>query len=469
MQIHVVQQNETLVQIASTFGVSAADIIRINALPDQNLVTGLALLIPSPSQYYTVKSGDTLWKIARQSGTTVSLLMQVNNIKNPSLIYPGMILSLPTAAHTVKPGETLWQISQTYGVTIQNIVTANKIANPNLINPGAVLIIPKAKTTIEVNAYTYQTGDTAVQSVRDYGQYLTYFSPFAYGVQSDGGLVSLNDSALVQAALSAKVTPMMSITNFTTQTLGSNIAHAILSDTGIQNTLLNNVVNIMKVKGYKVLNIDFENVLPADRDLYSSFVQRAVNRLHPERFLVSTALAPKTSSEQKGVLYEAHDYAAHGRIADFVVLMTYEWGYRLGPPQAISPLDQIKRVLDYAVSVMPRNKIFMGFQTYARDWTLPHVQGQAAKTFSPQEATLRAIRYGATIQYAKTAESPYFNYTDAQGLRHQVWFEDARSAQAKFNTVKEYKLRGISYWTLDTPYPQNWLLLDDNFNIRKNP
>ncbi|WP_407311563.1 glycosyl hydrolase family 18 protein [Desulfosporosinus sp. SB140] len=261
---------------------------------------------------------------------------------------------------------------------------------------------------------------------------------------------------------------MMSINNFTAQALGSNVAHDILSDTGVQNTLLANIASVMKAKGYQVLNIDFENVLPADRDLYSNFVQKAVNYLHPQGFLVSTALAPKTSAEQTGLLYEAHDYAAHGRIADFVVLMTYEWGYRLGAPQAISPLNQIKHVLDYAVSVIPRNKIFMGFETYARDWTLTHVQGQAAETFSPQTAALRAIQYGATIQYDQTTESPFYNYTDAQGLSHQVWFEDARSAQAKFNTVKAYNLRGISYWVLDTSYPQNWVLLVDNFNIRKN-
>ncbi|MBO1914085.1 hypothetical protein J4G37_55875, partial [Microvirga sp. 3-52] len=113
---------------------------------------------------------------------------------------------------------------------------------------------------------------------------------------------------------------------------------------------------------------------------------------HPEGFFVSTALAPKVSAEQKGLLYEAHDYEAHGRIVDFVVIMTYEWGYRLGPPQAISPLNQIKRVLDYAVTVIPRDKIFFGFQIYARDWVLPHVAGTEAETFSQQEAVRRAVQ-----------------------------------------------------------------------------
>lgn len=107
-------------------------------------------------------------------------------------------------------------------------------------------------------------------------------------------------------------------------------------------------------------------------------------------------VAPKTSASQKELLYEAH-----GRILDFVILMTYEWGYRLGPPQAISPLNQIKRVLDYAVSVIPRHKIFMCFQLYARDWLLPHVKGTEAETFSPQKAVTRTINHNASIQYDK--------------------------------------------------------------------
>ncbi len=112
-------------------------------------------------------------------------------------------------------------------------------------------------------------------------------------------------------------------------------------------------------------------------------------------------------------------------------------------------------------------KIFLGFQIYARDWLLPHVQGQEAETFSPQEAISRAVKYGATIQYDRTAQSPYFRYVDEQGRNHEVWFEDARSAQAKFDMVKQYNLRGISYWALGFPFPQNWVLLNNDFSIIK--
>ena len=77
------------------------------------------------------------------------------------------------------------------------------------------------------------------------------------------------------------------------------------------------------------------------------------------------------------MLYEGHDYPAHGRMMDFIFFMTYEWGWSGGPPMAVSPLNQVRRVLDYAISVVPRDKIMMGIPLYGYDSTLPYVPGGA--------------------------------------------------------------------------------------------
>jgi spore germination protein len=209
-------------------------------------------------------------------------------------------------------------------------------------------------------------------------------------------------------------------------------------------------------------------VPPEDKESYNAFLRLTADKLHEQGFFVSSAVAPKIGPEQTGMLYGGIDYPAHGELMDFVILMTYEWGYRAGPPQAISPLNQIRRVLDYAVSVIPENKLFFGFQIYARDWLLPHVKGQEAETFSCQEALNRAVLHNAEIRYDEIAQSPFFTYRDSQGQMHEVWFEDARSAQAKFETVREYGLAGISYWALGYPFPQNWTLLAENFQIIKS-
>ena len=99
---------------------------------------------------YIVKRGDTLWAISRRYGTTVRKIVELNNIPNPNLIYPGERFKIITNSnaegveyndlggiiYTVKKGDTLWAISRRYGVTIEHIVELNNIINPNLIYPG---------------------------------------------------------------------------------------------------------------------------------------------------------------------------------------------------------------------------------------------------------------------------------------------------------------------------------------------
>lgn len=468
LYIHVVRPGESLWQIANRFNVNANSIIQLNQLPNPNqLLVGQSIIIPIPGNYHTVKSGENLWSIAQQYQITVQAILQTNYIPNPSSLSVGTVLFIPPITHIVQPGQTLTQIANQYGTTVQDIMRANQIQNPNSIFVGMQLVIPRKKSTIEVNAYTYQPDEEAVGSINAIGHLLTYLSPFAYMIKEDATLQPFDDDLMLKAAVSRNAVPMLSITNFTATEAGSNLAHTILSNPSLRETLINNIIQVMDNKGYKALNIYFENVLPADRENYNQFLQLAVDRLHPKGYLVSTALAPKESATQRGTLYEAHDYEAHGRIADFVVLMTYEWGYRFGPPQAISPINRMRNVVEYALSVMPADKIYLGFQIYARDWRIPHIQGQEAETISPQEAIRRAAQHKVAIQYNTTAQSPFFRYVNAQGQRHEVWFEDARSAQAKFELAKQYKLRGISYWALGYPYPQNWALLEDNFNIRK--
>lgn len=468
MIIHVVSAGETLWQIANHYGVPVQSITILNALatPDQ-LAIGQSLVIPSPYTTYTVKSGDTLWAIAQQFGVPIETIIADNHLTNPDMLTPGTKLVIPPVIHIVQPGETLWQIAQYYETSIQAIVAANHINNPNMIYVGSHLIIPRKLPIIEVNAYSYQPSEEAIDSINAVGHLLTYFSPFAYLMKEDGTLQPISDEKMIAAAQAKNIIPMLTLTNFTSTQEGSNLAHVVLSNEDLRVKVMNNVLQVMQEKGYEVLNIDFENVLPADRENYNAFIELAADMLHPMGYLVSTALAPKTSATQVGTLYEAQDYEAHGRLADFVVLMTYEWGYRFGPPQAISPINEMKRVVEYALTEIPADKILLGFELYARDWLLPHVKGQEAETFSPQEALNRAIKYGATIQFDQTAQSPFYRYVDEQGRNHEVWFEDARSAQAKFDMVKQYNLRGISYWALGFPFPQNWVLLNENFSIKK--
>lgn len=418
---------------------------------------------------YVVQRGDTLTRIAQRFGVSVARIVRINQLPNPDVLVVGQAMVIPApaiAVHVVRPGESLWAIANRYGVTVQDIARENQITNPSLIYAGQRLRIPRRM--IEANGYLTRTGAEGERIARELGTYLTYLSMFSYHIRPDGSLIPLDDASALQAARAQRAAPLMVITNFEGRRFSPDLAHSVLASTGVQDILITNILNTLRSKRFTGLNIDFEYVRPADRELYNQFLRRVVNRLRPAGYSISTALAPKVSADQIGLLYEAHDYPVHGQLTDFVVLMTYEWGYAAGPPWAIAPINEVRRVLNYAVTAIPRNKILMGMPTYGRDWRLPFVAGQSiAATISPQEAIARAARYGVDIQFHQLYQSPFYRYTDAQGVRHEVWFEDARSVQVKYNTVKQYGLRGVSYWELSSPFPQAWPVLENNFRIRK--
>ena len=131
---------------------------------------------------YTVKSGDTLSKIAREYGTTVSEIANLNNISNPNLIYPGEQFTIKTngsinnsntIVYTVVSGDTLSKIAYKYNTTVSNLVAINNISNPNLIYPGEKITITSNSTNLGNECgkvlYTIKRGDTLSKIAREYG------------------------------------------------------------------------------------------------------------------------------------------------------------------------------------------------------------------------------------------------------------------------------------------------------------
>lgn len=423
---------------------------------------------------HVVQRGDSVYTISRRYGVSPDRIIEINKLNEIPHLVIGQALVIPSTerAYRVQPGDTLWSISQRFGVPAERIAALNGIVNPNVISPGMVLRIPELSKNfgfIEVNAYIEpSTPQNDVRIVDEVGEYLTYISPFSYQVNYEAGLAPINDGPIIQAARRHRTAPLMVITNFSEGNFSPDLVDTILRNESLQTTLINNVTRIMREKGYYGLNIDFERIPPASRQLYNQFLRRVVNALRPLNYPVSTALAPKPEDYQTGAWHGAHDYRAHGEIVDFVIIMTYEWGWSGGPPFAVAPINLVEDVIRYAVSVIPRQKIMMGMPLYGYDWPLPYMPGgQWARRVSPQRAIQLAARYGAIIRYDMTVQAPTFRYRDENGIEHEVWFEDARSVRSKLLLANRYGLRGVSYWVLGVDFPQNWYVLNDMFNIVK--
>lgn len=134
---------------------------------------------------------------------------------------------------------------------------------------------------------------------------------------------------------------------------------------------------------------------------------------------------------------------------------------------AVAPLNMVRRVIEYAVTEIDNRKIDMGIPNYGYDWPLPYTRGETkATTIGNIEAVQIAINNNAAIMFDETSQSPYFRYFK-DGVEHEVWFEDVRSINAKFNLLNEFNLRGTGYWTIMQWFRPNWELLNYRFNIRR--
>ncbi|ERJ13841.1 glycosyl hydrolase family 18 protein [Haloplasma contractile] len=426
-------------------------------------------------QIHIVEKGDTVYELAQFYNTTVSDIIRANKLENPSQLVVGQTLVIPIIGsfYTVQPGDTLFTIAEKLEINSNELAKMYRIPLNKPIYPGLELYIPpRPRTAAEINAYVEPFGDTVSprleRAAREAAPYLTYLAPFSYKINRDG---TLNAPPLDNFKFIAEINNaalMMVITNLEEGQFSRELGRIILTDEELQEKLINNIVETAKQVGFSDVHFDLEFLPPELKGAYNEFLRKAKRQISDAGLLMSTALAPKTSAEQAGAWYEAHDYAAHGEIADFVVLMTYEWGYSGGPPRAVSPLPEVTEVVKYALSEMPANKIMLGQNLYGYDWTLPFVPGgEFAEAISPQEAIRRAYEFNAAIQYDDVSQAPFIEYFDDDGKEHIIWFEDARSIQAKFDLVKELDLRGVSYWKLGLPFPQNWLLIEDNFNVIK--
>jgi spore germination protein len=425
-------------------------------------------------QIHVIRRNESLTSIARAYHTTVNDIIEANELPNPNDLVVGQSIVIPIIGrfYFVQPGDSLFSIARKVGVPYQELANINRINVNQPLNVGFRLYIPQGrKRNAEFNAYVEPRGTTVApvleNSAREAAPYLTYLAPFSFQARRDGTLKEPLLNNFPAIARTNRNVLMMVINNQENDQFSDELGRILLNNIAIQDKFLNTIVATAKKYGFRDIHFDFEFLRPADREAYNNFLRKAKQRFKNEGWLMSTALAPKTSATQKGKWYEGHDYKAHGEISDFVVIMTYEWGYSGGPAMAVSPIDSVRKVLEYAITEMPSNKILMGQNLYGYDWTLPFVQGSVAKAVSPQQAIQLAAKYNVPIQYDTKAEAPFFKYRDEAGKEHEVWFEDARSIQAKFDLIKELNIRGMSYWKLGLSFPQNWLLIVDNFNVTK--
>ncbi|GLV12696.1 hypothetical protein Heshes_03800 [Alicyclobacillus hesperidum] len=293
MRIHRVRSGETLRQIAATYGVSVRDILRYNELPSRTeIVPGLALLIPKGDplavQAYTIQSGDTPESIAQRFGISPAVFASWTGYVSGSALSVGSQIYLPVRRTTRK--------------------------------------------TIEVNGYIVPTGEQSDEEILGDVSDLTYVCTFSYQVRADGHFEAPKDDIVLASAKRYNIRPLVTITNFDGNNFNTQLAHSILANRSLRQTVIDQALSICTSKGYAGVNVDFEHMGPSDRPLYNEFIRELVQSLRSRNLSISIAMGPKTADNPNQPWMGAFDYRTLGQEVDFVMLMTYEWGWVGGPP-----------------------------------------------------------------------------------------------------------------------------------------
>jgi len=287
---------------------------------------------------------------------------------------------------------------------------------------------------------------------------LTEISPVWYRPTGSGQLVFASPEAEQQASVveaqasSHHVAIAPTIANERDGQWDEPLIHGILSDPQTRAAHVTAIVELARSHRWAGIDLDYESLRAADRAAYSAFVRSLATALHRAHRRLTLTVHAKTAEPGDWSGAQAQDWRSLGQVADEVRVMAYDYSTEDSAPGPIAPPAWVNGVLRLAVSEVPRAKILLGVATYGYDWT----SGQSGQDLQWTDAQALAKTHAARVRWDLTSASPWFAYTDAQGRPHTVWYEDARSLQAKLDLARQYRVGGVVLWRLGGEDPAIW-------------
>lgn len=320
--------------------------------------------------------------------------------------------------------------------------------------------IPKAAPGKMVLGFTAEdyVGDTnSYNSVANFGQNVDAIATFTYYVDGKGNLnlqtpVPRNT---IQSAKAQGIRPLALIHNYQNG-FNKDVARTLMTSATARKNLINQLLAVLPREGYDGINVDLEGLYPGDSAAYIQLLTELKAALKPKGYWLTVSIPAKTADNPNDAWSGAFNYKAIGGLADHVLIMTYDQNWIGGAPGPIAGQPWVEKVIQYAVSQIPAQKILLGLATYGYDWGVP-----SNKALSYPKAVALAKQYGAVINWDNTNQVSWFQYKDAQGNLHKVWFEDQRSAKAKLQLVTKYGLAGVGIWRLGYEDSLYWDVIKD--------
>lgn len=286
-------------------------------------------------------------------------------------------------------------------------------------------------------------------TLADHREGISTLAPTWLSYGTTGAFNNISDSRLMRWAKrnGIRVTPLLANHPFKPET-----ARPVFET---DEAIRRNVALLLKTVsdlGADGLNVDIEGVAPEDRGRYNAFIEALCREFHARGLIVTAAVPAKTSDAPTAAWAGFADYAFLGKHLDQVQLMCYDEHWSGGAPGPIASIPWVRKVLEYAVTLIPREKLVMGMPFYGYDWP---AEGSAREVTATRA---RELLENPSIRplWDDVAKTGHFTYTDAGGASRTVYFEDARSQAERLKLAREFGVAGVAIWRLGDETPDFW-------------
>lgn len=420
---------------------------------------------------HVVQEGETAAVIAESYGISVERFILENEIKSPNKLVVGeaLVILYPQQTYTIQEGDTLGSIAEAHNVSVMQLLRNNPyLSGREYIYPGETIVISYEENNMgRLSTYGYAYPFINKDTLRRTLPYLTYLTIYTYQVTEEGKIVNIKDEELIQLAKDYGVAPIMMLTGAgSNQEEQVNVTHQVLLNEESQYRFMEELLAIMRTKGYYGVNITIPYILPQDRKLFVEFIENFSERMKKAGYLVFTTLSLSIFEIISGIVYKGLEYAKLGQEVDGVIIITYSWGSTVGIPPGSIAYDSIKKYLSNLEELIPGEKLFFGIPSIGYMWKLPYEAGVSVGQSISYNAVLEiAGEAGAEIQYDETTKISYFQYILVD--EYIVRFRDARGIDELVKLVPEFGLNGIGIWNIMGYFPQMWLVINSQYEINK--
>lgn len=288
---------------------------------------------------------------------------------------------------------------------------------------------------------------------------LDILSPTWYDVaDKNGNLISRANANYVQWAHDNGYTVWPLITN----AFDPKLTSEVLGSTTSRQKLINNILQNVDTYKFDGINIDFENIYKADKDLFTQFINELARSLKSRGVLLSVDVTINVPGSSWS---DGYDRAAIAKAADYVAVMTYDQHWATSPQSgSVAQLSWVENGVQKILKEIPREKLLLGLPFYTREWKEVYTANGiivSSKAISMATAKKRITDNNVKMVW-DAVSGQYFAQYSKDGATYKIWLEDARSIDLKSQLVNKYGLAGVASWQAGFETSDIWEVIKKN-------